>query len=112
MPRFIGGQDRHPVTRLPESPDEFICDDKAVRAVDAFVDELDLTSLGFDGARPAESGRSVGCSRPTAVIRFAEFGARYLTFGRNGSERLFSTQSRNSTHETRCRKADFQAARS
>jgi transposase len=57
MPRFIEGQDRHQVTLLPESLDEFIADENAVRVVDAFVDELDLTSLGFDGARPAETGR-------------------------------------------------------
>jgi transposase len=57
MPRFIEGRDRHQVTLLPESLDEFIADDNAVRIVDAFVDELDLASLGFDGARPAETGR-------------------------------------------------------
>ena len=44
MPRFIEGQDRRQVTLLPESLDEFIADDNAVRVVDAFVDELDLHS--------------------------------------------------------------------
>jgi transposase len=57
MPRFIEGQDRHQVTLLPESLDEFIATDNAVRVVDAFVDELDLRSLGFEGDRPAETGR-------------------------------------------------------
>ena len=57
MPRFIEGQDRHQVTLLPESLDDFIADDNAVRVVDAFVDELDLHSLGFEGAKPSETGR-------------------------------------------------------
>ena len=57
MPRFIEGQDRHQVTLLPESLDEFIAPDNAVRVVDAFVDELELRSLGFEGDQPAETGR-------------------------------------------------------
>ena len=57
MPRFIEGQDRHQVTLLPESLDEFIAMDNAVRVVDAFVDELELRSLGFEGDQPAETGR-------------------------------------------------------
>ena len=47
MPRFIEGQDLHQVTLLPESLDEFIAEDNAVRVVDAFVDELDLKALGL-----------------------------------------------------------------
>ena len=57
MPRFIEGQDRHQVTLLPESLDEFIAMDNAVRVVDAFVDELELRSLGFESDQPAETGR-------------------------------------------------------
>lgn len=57
MPRFIEGQDRHQVTLLPESLDEFIAEDNAVRVVDAFVDELDLAALGFAGTTPATTGR-------------------------------------------------------
>ena len=57
MSRFIEGQDRHQITLLPESLDEFVAEDSTVRVVDAFVDELDLASLGFDGATPASIGR-------------------------------------------------------
>jgi transposase len=57
MPWFIEGQDRYQVTLLPESLDEFIAEDNAVRVVDAFVDELDLKALGFEGAEPAPTGR-------------------------------------------------------
>jgi hypothetical protein len=57
MPRFVEGQDRHQVTLLPESLDEFIAEDNAVRVVDAFVEELDLVSMGFEGTTPAATGR-------------------------------------------------------
>jgi transposase len=57
MPRFIEAQDRHQVTLLPESLDDFIAEDNAVRVVDAFVEELDLASLGFEGTAPAATGR-------------------------------------------------------
>ncbi len=58
MPRFIEGQDRHQVTLVPESLDDFIADDNVVvRSVDAFVDELKLQALGFEGTQPAETGR-------------------------------------------------------
>ena len=57
MPRFIEGQDRHQVTLLPESLDDFIAEDNAVRVVDAFVEELDLQSMGFEGTAPAATGR-------------------------------------------------------
>ncbi len=57
MKRFIEGADRSQVTLLPECLDDFIADDNPVRVVDAFVDELDLQSLGFDKAEPAATGR-------------------------------------------------------
>jgi transposase len=57
MPRFIEGQDRQQVTLMPECLDDFIADDNPVRVIDAFVGELDLGSLGFDGAEPAATGR-------------------------------------------------------
>ena len=57
MPRFIEGQDRQQVTLMPECLDDFIADDNLVRVIDAFVGELDLTKLGFEGAEPAATGR-------------------------------------------------------
>ena len=55
--RFIEGDDRQQVTLLPECLDDFIAEDNPVRVVDAFVAELDLGELGFEGVRPAETGR-------------------------------------------------------
>lgn len=57
MKRFIEGQDRSQVSLLPECLDDFIGEDNTVRFVDAFVDELDLPGLGFDGTTPATTGR-------------------------------------------------------
>jgi transposase len=57
MRRFIEGEDRKQVTLLPECLDDFIAEDNPVRIIDAFVEELDLGSLGFDGATPSNTGR-------------------------------------------------------
>ncbi len=35
----------------------YVADNAAVRFIDAFVDGLDLGALGFERARPAETGR-------------------------------------------------------
>ena len=44
-------------TLLPECLDDWIDEDNPVRAIDAFVDALDLAELGFDGVDPAATGR-------------------------------------------------------
>jgi len=56
MSRFIEGANRYQVTLFPESLDEFVSEDNAVRVVDVFVDELDLSGLGFQ-TEPSETGR-------------------------------------------------------
>ena len=57
MKRYVEGQDRSQATLLPEYLDDYIGEDNPVRAVDAFVEELDLKALGFEGAEPAVTGR-------------------------------------------------------
>ena len=47
MKRFIEGEHRQQATLFPESLDEFVAEDNPVRVVDVFVDELDLSVLGF-----------------------------------------------------------------
>ena len=42
---------------LPECLDDFIADDNPARVVDAFIGELDMVALGFEGATPATTGR-------------------------------------------------------
>ena len=47
MKRFIEGADRGQSTLLPECLDDFIDESNPVRAVDAFVDALNLGKLGL-----------------------------------------------------------------
>ena len=53
MKRFIEGENRSQSTLFPESLDDYIAEDNAVRVVDAFVNKLDLKQLGFDRAEPS-----------------------------------------------------------
>ena len=57
MSRYIDGQGRTQVVLFPERLDDWIDQDNPVRAVDLFVEELDLADLGFERALPAETGR-------------------------------------------------------
>ena len=57
MRRFVEGVDRSQTTLFPESLDDWIGEDNPVRVIDAFVDALDLRSLGFGGVVPEATGR-------------------------------------------------------
>ena len=57
MHRFIEGVDRRQVTLFPDRLQDWIDDDNPVRVVDAFVDALNLSELGFERASAAETGR-------------------------------------------------------
>jgi hypothetical protein len=59
MKRFIEGEDRSQATLLADCLDDYIAEDNPVRAVDAFVEELDLRELGFEGAEPADTWATV-----------------------------------------------------
>jgi transposase len=72
MKRFIEGQDRSQVTLLPECLDDYIGEDNPVRVVDAFVDELDLEALGFEGAAAAATGRP--SYHPAVLLKVYVYG--------------------------------------
>jgi transposase len=57
MKRFIEGQDRSQSTLFPERLEDYIAEDNPVRAVDVFVEELNLELAGFKGVRPDATGR-------------------------------------------------------
>jgi transposase len=57
MKRFIKGADRGQSTLFPECLDDWVEESNTVRAVDAFVDALDLAELGFKDVEPAATGR-------------------------------------------------------
>jgi hypothetical protein len=57
MKRYVEGLDRQLVTLLPKCLEDFISEDNPVRVIDAFVDELDLASAGFEGAALASTAQ-------------------------------------------------------
>jgi hypothetical protein len=52
MKRFVEGIDRGQATLFPECLEDWIDENNPVRVIDAFVDKLDLSGLGFDGVAP------------------------------------------------------------
>ena len=57
MSGYVEGWNRSQTLLLPECVDDYVDENNPVRVVDAFVDHLDLAKLGFDRARPADTGR-------------------------------------------------------
>jgi transposase len=57
MKRFVEGIDRGQATLFPECLEDWIDEDNPVRVIDAFVEKLDLSRLGFDGVAPEATGR-------------------------------------------------------
>jgi transposase len=72
MKRFLVGADRGQSTLLPECLDEWIDESNPVRAVDAFVDALDLGKLGFEGVVPEVTGRP--SYHPSALLKLYIYG--------------------------------------
>ena len=72
MKRFIQGEGRNQVTLLPECLDDYITEDNPVRVVDVFVDELDLSELGFAGITPAATGRP--SYHPATLLKIYIYG--------------------------------------
>ncbi len=56
MSRFIEGEDRSQGTLFPERLDDYVEEDNPVRVIDVFIDDLDVSGLGFK-AEPAATGR-------------------------------------------------------
>jgi transposase len=54
---YIAGVDREQQVLFPETLDEYVTADNAVRFIDAFVARLDLTALRFARTTPAQTGR-------------------------------------------------------
>jgi transposase len=56
MHRFIEGQDRAQASFLPASLEDYVDADNTARVIEAFVEALDLSALGF-AVEPAATGR-------------------------------------------------------
>ena len=72
MKRFIEGENRSQSTLFPESLDDYIAEDNAVRVVDAFVNKLDLQPLGFNRAEPSATGRPG--YQPATLLKIYVYG--------------------------------------
>ena len=72
MTRFVVGDDRSQSTLFPERLDDYLGEDNPVRAVDVFVDELDLAGLGFDGVEPEATGRPA--YHPATLLKIYVYG--------------------------------------
>jgi transposase len=57
MKRFVEGEDRRQGVLLPEFLDDYVSEENPVRAIDVFVEALDLGALGFGGVVPEATGR-------------------------------------------------------
>jgi transposase len=72
MRRFVEGIDRWQTTLFPECLEDWIDENNPVRVIDAFVDKLDLSGLGFDGAAPEATGRPA--YHPAALLKLYIYG--------------------------------------
>lgn len=86
---YIQGVDRNQVILMPEILEDYIGTDNEVRAIDAFIDSLDIASMGFK-AEPAREGRP-GYD-PRDMLKLYMYG--YLNHIRS-SRRLQKEASRN-----------------
>src|SRR5437870_2499826 len=72
MRRFVEGADRGQSTLFPECLEDWIGEDKPVRVIDVFVDELDLAELGFSGVEAEVTGRP--SYHPSALLNLYIYG--------------------------------------
>ena len=61
MTRFVEGLDRGQSTLFPETLEDFVAEDNAVRVIEAFVEALNLGELGFGGVDPNPRSGSKDC---------------------------------------------------
>lgn len=72
MSHHIKGQGRNQVTLFPEVLDDFVNTENPVRVIDAFVDELNLSSLGFNKVIPKNTGRPA--YHPASLLKLYIYG--------------------------------------
>src|SRR6185312_8245736 len=72
MARFVVGDDRSQSTLFPERLDDYLSEDNPIRAIDVFVDELDLAGLGFGGVEPEATGRPA--YHPATLLKIYVYG--------------------------------------
>ena len=69
MSGYIEGVDREQSTLFPERLEDWISEENPIRAIDAFVDALDLKSFGFGRSTPSRMGRP--SYRPSILLKLS-----------------------------------------
>ena len=72
MGRFVEGEDRSQSLLLPESLDDYVGEDNPVRVIEAFIEALDLSEIGFYGMTPAVTGRPA--YHPSTMLKIYLYG--------------------------------------
>src|SRR6202041_572074 len=70
--RFLFGDYRSQSRLFPERLDDYLGEENPVRAIDVFVDELDLAKLGFGGVEPETTGRPA--YHPATMLKIYVYG--------------------------------------
>ena len=71
MTDFIEGENRFQVTFFPERLDDHIVEDNAVRVIDVFFDDIDLSGMGFKTV-PEVNGRPA--YHPATMLKLYVYG--------------------------------------
>ena len=71
MSGFIKGEDRSQATLFPARLDDYVAEDSSVRVIDVFLDDLDLSGLGFKTV-PNDTGRSA--YHPSTMLKLFVYG--------------------------------------
>ena len=87
---FISGADRQQMILLPDCVDDYIGEENAVRVIDAYVNSLDLQTLGFSRPKPRDTGRPI--YNPKDLLKLYVYG--YMNRVRS-SRRLEAETQRN-----------------
>jgi transposase len=72
MKRFIEGADRAQAMLLPDCVEDYVGPDNPVRVVEAFVEQLDLRAMGFEGSDPQGTGRPA--YHPSVLLKIYIYG--------------------------------------
>jgi len=72
MKRFVEGEDRKQGVLFPEFLDDYVAENNPVRVIEAFVEELDLRGLGFEGVVPETTGRPA--YHPATMLKIYVYG--------------------------------------
>jgi len=71
MSGFIQGEDRFQATLFPERLDDYVAEDSPCRVIDVFLDDLDLSGLGFK-TEPNDTGRPA--YHPSTMLKLFVYG--------------------------------------